>query len=120
MDDHELDRSLLEELAQALGPDAAVVLRELLSSYGQQSAELLADAEAAVSADDRVALRRAAHQLKGSSASLGAVDVARIADLLEHSPAEAASLGEHVARCRAAVAAALPRLQQFTDGVAAG
>lgn len=119
MTDDELDRALLDELVEALGPDAGMVLGDLLSSYRQQSAELLAQADAAVAAGDRAALRRAAHQLKGSSASVGAPGVARIADLLEHSDAPMTSLGDDVARCRAAIESVLPRLQQLADGMAA-
>ena len=79
-----LDRSRIDEILELeAADDAPGLLRELVDTFVQTSAAELAGMRAAVDAADADALRRAAHGLKGSSASLGAVDVQRLAQEVE-------------------------------------
>jgi HPt (histidine-containing phosphotransfer) domain-containing protein len=79
-----LDRSRIDEIVELeAADDAPGLLRELVDTFVQTSAAELAGMRAAVDTADADALRRAAHSLKGSSASLGAVAVQRRAQEVE-------------------------------------
>jgi two-component system sensor histidine kinase/response regulator len=78
---------------QDLAPGAS--RRELTALFLEDAPARLVELEAAFSQGDRDALRRAAHQLKGTAATVGAADVARSAADLERaaggSPLESVS-----------------------------
>jgi two-component system, sensor histidine kinase and response regulator len=57
--------------------------RELTALFLEDAPARVAELEAAAREGDRDALRRAAHQLKGTAATVGATDVARSAAELE-------------------------------------
>jgi two-component system, sensor histidine kinase and response regulator len=76
-------------------PAAGVSRRELTALFLEDAPARVAELEAAARQGDRDALRRAAHQLKGTAATVGATDVARSAAELERaadgSPLDAVS-----------------------------
>jgi two-component system sensor histidine kinase/response regulator len=86
MDDHigkPISRAALEDLlsdlAQDLGPD----LSELLDTFLRETADLLSMVEQAISKGDASGLYRAAHTLKSSSGTLGALGLSTLAKALE-------------------------------------
>ncbi|SEM04355.1 response regulator [Halomonas caseinilytica] len=82
-----LDEEVIGALRESLGDDD---LAALLARYRDQSREHLAALRDAVTRRDGEAMRQQAHQLKGESASLGAVKVAEAALRLERAGKEAA------------------------------
>jgi two-component system sensor histidine kinase/response regulator len=82
---------------QDLDPDvqrSATVTKLFLKHGALQVSELLA----AIAADDREALQRTAHKLKGSSVVVGAEVLAALCALLEACPDERAELGPELER----------------------
>jgi hypothetical protein len=59
------------------------VLQRIISLYLDSSAKLVAEARQAAKAGDAETLHRAAHTLKSSSATLGAMQLSKIARVLE-------------------------------------
>ena len=74
-----IDRRILSELAQDLGPD----LSELLDTFLHETADLLSTVEQSISKDDASMLYRAAHTLKSSSGTVGALGLSTLAKTLE-------------------------------------
>ena len=70
-----------EEVQDEGEPDLIV---ELIDLYLEDAPRKMASMQEAVAGADEVSLRRAAHSLKGSSASLGAFGVAALCEELEH------------------------------------
>ena len=70
----------LREMGRALGND---VPRRILELYLGDSPARLATMRQALADRDSPALERAAHALKGSSANLGAIDLAELCQRLE-------------------------------------
>jgi two-component system sensor histidine kinase/response regulator len=68
-------------------PAPGVSPRELTALFLEDAPARVAELEAAARQGDRDALRRAAHQLKGTAATVGATDVARSAAELERAAA---------------------------------
>ncbi len=77
MPDDPIDAATLDELLDTLGGDEAF-LAELVGSYLADSPPLVAAMRDAVAARDAAALRRAAHTLKSTSASVGALRLAGV------------------------------------------
>jgi HPt (histidine-containing phosphotransfer) domain-containing protein len=98
-----VDPEVLGPLVARLGDRAPAFLASLLTTWETETAARLAALEAAVPAGDADEVARAAHAVKGGSASLGAVRLAAACDRLE-------------AAGRAGDVAALPAL---LDGVRA-
>jgi HPt (histidine-containing phosphotransfer) domain-containing protein len=59
------------------------LLRELIGVFKEESAELIGQLESAVASGDCDSVRKAAHRLKGASASVGGVKIAAAARTLE-------------------------------------
>ncbi|KAM3112332.1 ATP-binding protein [Phormidesmis sp. 146-33] len=78
-----LEREALESIQRMLGDDAQEVLSELIDCYLTEAPKLLQAMSDAIAQADSVALRRAAHTLKSSSASLGAVSLAQLCENVE-------------------------------------
>lgn len=74
-----LDKSVLQ---QSCGGDEEFA-RELFGEYRQRVAELLEAMESALRAGKADDIRKGAHELKGSSMTLGAVSLAQISKDLE-------------------------------------
>ena len=87
-----IDRAVLSELLMTTGNDSAF-LGELINTYLEDAAGLVAAMARAVSAENADALRRAAHSLKSSSASLGARSLASLCEEVERQ-AGAGALGD--------------------------
>ncbi len=75
----------LREMGRALGPE---VPRRILELYLGDSPVRLASLRQALADGDSKALERAAHALKGSSANLGATDLAELCHQLERQSGE--------------------------------
>ncbi len=97
-------RASVRELADELGADAA---RDLVEMYRAVAPSQLDALRAAADANDAVALGRAAHTLKSSSAALGAVDLAALCQVMEQrgEAGEGASLASLVAQAQESFAA---------------
>lgn len=67
------DPSPLDELAEAMGEQGGELVGQLIATFLGEAPALLGSIRAADAAGDAHALRRAAHALKSSSASLGAL-----------------------------------------------
>jgi len=76
-----LDQATIEQLKETLTPEMRT---ELLDTFDEQQVQCVADIAAAVKRDDRDEVRRVAHLLKGSSASLGAMRLRHCSERLEH------------------------------------
>jgi two-component system sensor histidine kinase BarA len=76
-------RILDEAVIAGLGGLGEDLLTELISLYFEQAAEHLIALGAAIGRDDPPAVSRTAHALRGSSSTLGAERVARLAGELE-------------------------------------
>jgi PAS domain S-box-containing protein len=71
-----VDREVLARLQAELGGGDPAIVVELIDLFLHDTSSLLADMRQALSDDDPCAVRRAAHTLKASSASLGAAPLA--------------------------------------------
>jgi HPt (histidine-containing phosphotransfer) domain-containing protein len=65
------------------GEDAAEFIPQLIDTYLQETAKILTDMNQALSQKDAVTLRQAAHKLKSSSASLGAITLSNLCKQIE-------------------------------------
>ena len=75
MPDAPIDDAALAELLETVGGDREF-LAELVDTYLVDSPGLFAELRSAIATDDAAAARRAAHTLKSTSASFGALDLA--------------------------------------------
>ncbi|MDY7114995.1 ATP-binding protein [Halomonas sp. SSL-5] len=99
-----VDAWILDSLLDSLGESGLV---PMVALYRDQAEAHLAQLDSALAAGDAGGMRHAAHQLKGESASLGAVKVAGLAARLERLAVEEA------------LAAARPALQELHACLAA-
>ncbi len=99
-----LDMDTLQQLQTSLGRRGAQKVQTLIESFYESSARLLAEAEQALAADARSELERAAHTLKSTSATMGALGLATLARELETRAREGqlAGAAEHVRSLRTA------------------
>lgn len=79
--DDELDQAQIKSLRD-LDPNAET-LRELIGLFESSSMQTLPTLRTALAGKDLMTIKRAAHSLKGSSASLGAVKVAALCKTIE-------------------------------------
>lgn len=77
-----VDRSVLDALLESLGGDQEFLV-ELLNTYFEDAPQLITAMQAAVAAGDAEELRRAAHSLKSTSATFGAMDLSGQCKVLE-------------------------------------
>jgi HPt (histidine-containing phosphotransfer) domain-containing protein len=77
-----VDRSVLDALLESMGGDQEF-LRELLDTFFEDAPQLITAMQAAVAAGDAEELRRAAHSLKSTSATFGAMDLSGQCKVLE-------------------------------------
>jgi histidine phosphotransfer protein HptB len=75
MPDAPIDEAAFAELLETVGGDRAF-LAELVDTYLTDSPGLFAELRSAIAADDAATARRAAHTLKSTSASFGALGLA--------------------------------------------
>lgn len=77
-----IDESVIATLKDSLGDDGTVI-RQLIGIYSTDAPQQLADATAALERKAQEELRRAAHSLKSTSASMGAMTASAVARDLE-------------------------------------
>lgn len=108
-----VDWAVLLDLGEAQVDGEPDLIVELIDLYAEDAPRRLAAIRSAWAAGDLAALRRAAHCLKGSSASLGARPVETLCEKLEQLPGKEllqegglllASLARELARVRLAFA----------------
>jgi histidine phosphotransfer protein HptB len=75
-----IDLPAFEALRESVGSDFIV---ELLDAYYQETPQLLADLQKALAAKDSDAFRRAAHSIKSTSNTFGALEFGSLAKELE-------------------------------------
>ncbi|MFQ5814381.1 MAG: Hpt domain-containing protein [Anaerolineae bacterium] len=78
-----IDPAALEEFRAVMGEDGAELVAELIDTFVEDASRLLADMREAVAREDADALERAAHGLKGSSATLAALGLSDLCQELE-------------------------------------
>jgi signal transduction histidine kinase/CheY-like chemotaxis protein/HPt (histidine-containing phosphotransfer) domain-containing protein len=78
-----IDPSILENLRAGRPPGEPDLVSELIALYLEETPAQLRQIQDAVRARDAAGLRHAAHTLKGGSASLGALEMARLSAELE-------------------------------------
>jgi HPt (histidine-containing phosphotransfer) domain-containing protein len=92
-------------------------IRELIDTYLEETPQLLAQLRQALAAGDAEAFRRAAHSLKSTSASFGALTLstqARELELIAKS-GELTAVGDKIDNLSAAYAQAAQALQELKD-----
>lgn len=77
-----LDTEAMEALKEELGHDLELI-QELIECYLEDSPQLIQTLQNALQSHDLVTLKRAAHTLKSSSATLGAIAFANLCERLE-------------------------------------
>lgn len=113
-DEHPLvDRSALEPILRVTGP---VVMRGIMDSFWKAADDMMAAIDSAIAADDKTALLRAAHTLKGAAANIGAGRAAAISAKLEK--VEPASADPIVARLRETMKDTRPALYDMVQDAA--
>jgi len=77
-----IDQDVLDDLEHSVGDDRAF-LRDLVETYLEDSPRLIAALRSGIAAGDVASTNRAAHTLKSTSASLGALGLSAMARELE-------------------------------------
>ena len=97
MPDEPIEAAALAELLETVGGDREF-LAELVDTYLADSPGLFTELRTAIADDDAATARRAAHTLKSTSASFGAIDLAARCREIEAAAAagELEGLGEQV------------------------
>ena len=113
-----VDRTVLQSLAARLGDRAPAMLDRLLDTWSAEMDKRLGQVDAAVAGGDAEDLARAAHAMKGGSASLGALHLASVcADVEDRLRAgEPVDLETARRRIADAVREARQALDQLRDG----
>jgi CheY-like chemotaxis protein len=78
-----LDTEVLQTFRQTMGENAEAFLTQLIDIYLEEAPDLLQAISAAITQTDASAMQRAAHTLKSSSASLGAITLSKLCQELE-------------------------------------
>jgi len=91
-----VDQDVLDELEHSVGDDRAF-LRDLVETYLEDSPRLIGEIRAGISVGDVQRTNRAAHTLKSTSASLGALGLSALARELETLTSVATTQAEDLA-----------------------
>ena len=78
-----LDPQIIESIRKMAGMSAQALIQQLVESYLAEAPAMLEHIYQAMDTQDCVALSKAAHALRSSSANLGAVHLAQICTWLE-------------------------------------
>jgi HPt (histidine-containing phosphotransfer) domain-containing protein len=110
-----LDPTALERLRVTLGKQADAMLPGLIDTFFKDALRLIADAQHSWEQGQPADLRRAAHSLKSTSATFGAMALSRLARELEYKARDGALEGadELLARTQAAYAQAQAALEAW-------
>jgi HPt (histidine-containing phosphotransfer) domain-containing protein len=107
--DYVLDDAIVMRIRQTLTPEKR---RTLIDRFDVQQEECVVEIGAAIRRGDRGAVRRVAHKLKGSSASLGAIRLRVCCQRLELGEEDDSDLGEpQIAALRVAASEASEALR---------
>ncbi len=79
-----LDPAVIKRLQESLGPQAASLMPELIASFCTEAPHLIQAAQVALAQGHTADLRRAAHTLKSSSATFGAMALSELTRQLEY------------------------------------
>jgi signal transduction histidine kinase/DNA-binding response OmpR family regulator/HPt (histidine-containing phosphotransfer) domain-containing protein len=88
-----LDTKVLQAFRDAMGASASACLASLIDIYLEETPHLLQTISLAMSQKQPATLQRAAHTLKSSSASLGAMTLSQLCQELEHLDSSQITLG---------------------------
>ncbi|NJR50466.1 MAG: response regulator [Leptolyngbyaceae cyanobacterium CSU_1_3] len=77
------DPEPIQSIYRMLEEDAPAVLVQLIDCYLEETPRLVAVMQTAIEQQEPISLNRAAHTLKSSSASLGAIELSQLCDELE-------------------------------------
>lgn len=80
---NKIDPSALDSYREIMGEEADKFVSEVLQTYQENSRMLLAQLDESLARGDVITFTRTAHTLKSSSATIGAVQVAALAKILE-------------------------------------
>jgi len=69
---------MLNEVAEMIGPDDPELLAELIDEYLADTDQLVEQMQTLLDEDDMVALQRAAHSLKSTSATFGVMPLSKL------------------------------------------
>jgi histidine phosphotransfer protein HptB len=110
-----IDRMVYQDLSDSAGAD---FVADLVETYYQETAQLIADLRVALEQDDATAFRRHAHSIKSSSATFGANDFAAQARELEMmgKAGDLSGAGPKVTELAAAFDAVKQALQELQNG----
>jgi len=78
-----IDPTVLQELKEMMGEESPEFLTEVIDSYLEDAPHLLQAIHTAVAQADATRLEQAAHTLKSSSATLGAIPLSELSKELE-------------------------------------
>lgn len=78
-----IDPTVLQELKEMMGEESPEFLAEVIDSYLEDAPQLLQAIHTAITQEDAARLEQAAHTLKSSSATLGAMTLAELSKQLE-------------------------------------
>jgi HPt (histidine-containing phosphotransfer) domain-containing protein len=78
------DPGVLDRLRLALRDESGAFAARVIQTFLRQGDELLLELERAVRAEDVTAASEAAHKLRGSSGTVGGVELGRLCDEIEH------------------------------------
>ena len=119
MPDVAIDDAILDQLLETVGGDTSF-LAELIASYLSDSPQLLAEMGKSAAGGDAASLRRAAHTLKSTSASLGAIRLSAVCREIETAAIGGelltANVADAAAEFQAAGAALAARASRATPG----
>jgi PAS domain S-box-containing protein len=87
-----VDRHVLQTIENELAEYDAEMCAELIDCYLEDAPNLLNVIQSALNERNAIALKRAAHTLKSSSAAIGAIDFAKLCEQLEKSGLENAAV----------------------------
>jgi HPt (histidine-containing phosphotransfer) domain-containing protein len=109
------DPAALQRLRATLGKQADALLPTLIDRFAVEAPNLMAEARRSLDENRTTDLKRAAHTLKGNSATLGAMALSALARELEFAARDNAldGAGELLARIQSAYDEALPALQAW-------
>ena len=78
-----LDEQVIESIRKMAGTAAPGLIKQLVESYLREAPDMLTSIYQAMETKDCVAMYKAAHSLRSSSANLGAIQVARVCAIVE-------------------------------------
>ncbi len=110
------DRAVLDEMRAALDDASGEFVGEIVETFLEQSPALVDALEEAVGDGDRERLRMAAHTLKGSGRSVGAVRLAGLCERLERGDEAFADLIPVAAAARVEFSVLSDQLREYRDG----